>query len=57
MKTRKSNKINLKKLTIAKITVDTMNAVKGGSSTPATEELGHCRATSPGHGRPCVQLY
>ncbi len=34
MKTHKSNKINLKKLTIARISLNAMNAVKGGSSIP-----------------------
>ncbi len=36
MKTHKTNKISLKKLTIARINVGTMSLIKGGSSTPET---------------------
>ncbi len=57
MKTHKSNKINLKKLTIAKISLSTMNAVNGGSSVPLTEEIGYCRATAHARGGACVDIY
>ncbi len=57
MKTQKPNKINLKKLTIAKISVNKLNVVKGGSSVPPTEQIGLCRATAREHGGACIQIY
>ncbi|WP_160114748.1 hypothetical protein [Aquimarina sp. AU474] len=50
-----SNKIGLKKLTIAKINTQWMNAVKGGSSLPSniTDDL----PTVKRHGEPCQQWH
>ncbi|WP_158596839.1 class I lanthipeptide [Aquimarina sp. BL5] len=39
MKNEKINTITLKKLTIARITMTEMNQVKGGSSSPTTDEF------------------
>ncbi len=37
MKTHKTNKISLKKLTIARISLGAMDSIKGGSSVPSIE--------------------
>jgi len=59
MKTKITQKIGLKKLTIAKISIDGMNDIKGGSSVPTNTDggFGWCRGSSPGPGRACIQLY
>ncbi|WP_298314421.1 class I lanthipeptide [uncultured Aquimarina sp.] len=37
MKQQQNNKISLKKLTIARINIDAMHEIKGGSSLPTFE--------------------